>query len=129
MSPELALRQAGSRESSAGGFRRAELAQREAGWTASRWARITQAGPGPRRIRPRAAGYASVRSRPHLPGAVAGPGSSLLVRCYFDQVVLSGGAGPRGTSRPGMGWPLQAQGVMDTARLMMPAFTSPFRGV
>ena len=93
MSPGLALRQAGSQESSAGGFRRAGLARREAGWTASRWARITQVGPGPRRIRPRAAGYAPIRNRPHTPGVVAGPGSSLLVRCYFDQVVMAGGTG------------------------------------
>ena len=49
MSPGLALREAGSQESSAGGFRRAELARREPGWISSRWARITQAGPGPRR--------------------------------------------------------------------------------
>ena len=49
MSPGLALCEAGSQESSAGGFRRAELARREPGWTASRWARITQAGPGPHR--------------------------------------------------------------------------------
>ena len=36
MSPGLALRQVGSQESSAGEFRRAELARREAGWTVSR---------------------------------------------------------------------------------------------
>ena len=49
MSPGLALRQVGSRGSSAGGFRRAGLARREAGRTASRRARIAQAGPGARR--------------------------------------------------------------------------------
>ena len=52
MSPGLALCEAGSRESSAGGFCRAGLARREAGWTASRWARITQAGSDPHRPRP-----------------------------------------------------------------------------
>ena len=36
MSPGLALRQVGSQESSAGGFRRAGLARREVGWTVSR---------------------------------------------------------------------------------------------
>ena len=46
MSPQLASCQAGSRESSADGFRRAELARREAGWIVLRRARITQAGPG-----------------------------------------------------------------------------------
>ena len=46
MSPQVALCEAGSRESSAGGLCRAGLARREAGWTASRWARITQAGSG-----------------------------------------------------------------------------------
>ena len=49
MSPGLALRRVGSRGSSAGGFRRAGLARREAGRTASRRARIAQAGPGARR--------------------------------------------------------------------------------
>ena len=47
MSPQVALRQVGSQESSAGGLCRAGLARREAGWTASRWARITQAGNWP----------------------------------------------------------------------------------
>ena len=47
MSPRLALCEAGWRESSRGGFRRAGLARCEAGWTVSRWARITQARPGP----------------------------------------------------------------------------------
>ena len=49
MSPGLALRRVGSRGSSAGGFRRAGLARREAGRTASRRARIAQADPGARR--------------------------------------------------------------------------------
>ena len=52
MSPGLALCEAGSQESSAGGLCRAGLARREAGWTASRWARITQAGSDPHRPRP-----------------------------------------------------------------------------
>ena len=52
MSPGLALCEAGSRESSAGGLCRAGLARRETGWTASRWARITQAGAGLRWPRP-----------------------------------------------------------------------------
>ena len=47
MSPQIALRQVGSQESSAGGLCRAGLARREAGWTASRWARITQSGNWP----------------------------------------------------------------------------------
>ena len=47
MSPGLALCEAGSQESSAGGLCRAGLARREAGWTASRWARITQSGNWP----------------------------------------------------------------------------------
>ena len=45
MSPQLTSCQVGSRGSSADGFRRAELAQREVGWILLRWARITQAGP------------------------------------------------------------------------------------
>ena len=49
MSPGLASRRVGSRGSSAGGFRRAGLARREAGRTASRRARIAQADPGARR--------------------------------------------------------------------------------
>ena len=52
MSSGVALCEAGSQESSADGFRRAGLARREAGWTASRWARITQAGTGLRWPRP-----------------------------------------------------------------------------
>ena len=53
MSPQVALCEAGSRGSNWGGFRRAGLARREVGWTASRWARIAQAGPGPSWPRPR----------------------------------------------------------------------------
>ena len=53
MSPQVALCEVGSRGSSAGGLCRAELAQREVGWTASHWARIAQAGPGPHRLRAR----------------------------------------------------------------------------
>ena len=49
--PGLALCEVSWRGSSAGGFRRAGLARREAGWILSRWARITQAGLGARRPR------------------------------------------------------------------------------
>ena len=52
MSPQIALRQVGSQESSAGGLCRAGLARREAGWIVLRWARITQAGAGLRWPRP-----------------------------------------------------------------------------
>ena len=45
MSPQLTSCQVGWRESSAGGFRHAELARREVGWIVLRWARITQADP------------------------------------------------------------------------------------
>ena len=69
MSPQVALCEAGSRESSAGGFRRAGLVRREVVWTALRWARITQAGLGS----PARAGPGPPRSRPHRPGGVADP--------------------------------------------------------
>ena len=71
MSPGLALCQVGSRGSSAGRFRRAGLARREVGWIASRWARITQAGPGrgnsglgAGRTDPESAGCSGSRARP-----------------------------------------------------------------
>ena len=64
MSPQFALRQVGSRESSAGGFRRAGLARREVGRILLRWARITQAGSG----------SAPARSQPHRPGRRHGSG-------------------------------------------------------
>ena len=83
MSPQVALRQAGSQESSAGGLCRAGLARREAGWTASHWARITQAGPGPRRTQhapPRARRPAPARSPPHpIPSRLA-PRERVLTR-------------------------------------------------
>ena len=88
MSPQLTSCQVGWRESSAGGFRHAELARREVVWIVLRWARITQAGPwspwrarrgagcappcrpgpGPSQARP-----APSRNRPPRPRAVAGP--------------------------------------------------------
>ena len=46
MSAGLALCEVGRHGSSWGGFRRAELAWRKVVWIPSRWARITQAGPG-----------------------------------------------------------------------------------
>ena len=71
MSPGLALCEVGSQESSAGRLRRAGLARREAGWIASRWARITQAGPGrgnsglgAGRTDPESAGCSGSRARP-----------------------------------------------------------------
>jgi len=45
MSPQVALCEAGSRGSHAGGLRRAEFAWREVGWIALRWARIAQPDP------------------------------------------------------------------------------------
>ena len=60
MSPQVALCEAGSQESSADGLCRAGLARREVGWIPLHWARITQAGsrthgsgPGARRVRRR----------------------------------------------------------------------------
>ena len=83
MSPQVALRQAGSQESSAGGLCRAGLARREAGWTASHWARITQAGPGPRRTQhapPRARRPAPARSPPHPIPSRPAPRERVLTR-------------------------------------------------
>ena len=70
MSPRLALCEAGWRESSRGGFRRAELARCEAGWTVSRWARIAQARPGPGPVIPLSGpGITQVRPGPRRSGA------------------------------------------------------------
>ena len=83
MSPQIALRQVGSQESSAGGLCRAGLARREAGWTASRWARITQAGIDPRRTQhapPRARRLAPVRSPPHPIPSRPAPRERVLTR-------------------------------------------------
>ena len=68
MSPGLASRRVGSRGSSAGGFRRAGLARREAGRTASRRARIAQAGPGARRSVSRRPAPFRSRPRTSCPG-------------------------------------------------------------
>ena len=70
MSPRLALCEAGWRESSRGGFRRAGLARCEAGWTVSRWARITQACPGPGPVIPLSGpGITQARPGPRRSGA------------------------------------------------------------
>ena len=70
MSPRLALCEAGWRESSRGGFRRAGLARCEAGWTVSRWARITQARPGPGPVIPLSGpGITQARPGPRRSGA------------------------------------------------------------
>ena len=92
MSPGLALREAGSQESSAGGFRRAELARRELVWTASCWARITQAGPSPHRPGPRP--RARLLARWQFPrGSRPEPGR--LFRGGFEDVEREGrGDGP-----------------------------------
>ena len=109
MSPRLALCEAGWRESSRGGFRRAGLARCEAGWTVSRWARITQACPGPGPViplsgpgitqaRPAPARAAPARAAPAR--AVPGPGSG----CAGPGVGEAGGRGRRTCSRrPGAG--------------------------
>ena len=70
MSPRLALCEAGWRESSRGGFRRAGLARCEAGWTVSRWARIAQARPGPGPVIPLSGpGITQARPGPRRSGA------------------------------------------------------------
>jgi len=63
MSPQVALCEAGSRESSAGGFCRAGLATRGARGGVLRWARITQAGLSACRPRP---APGSVRAAPGI---------------------------------------------------------------
>ena len=78
MSPGLALRQVGSRESNSGGLCRAGLARREVRRTASRWARIAQAGPGrpgPARIGSDRPGTrrAPSRARPSPVGPASAP--------------------------------------------------------
>ena len=114
MSPGLALCEACSRGSSAGGFRRAELAWREVGWTMSRWARITQAGPGPgreadtnertnegsRRARRRSSAAATMRDEVTSPnrlprdgmGARPGPGGH---RSFSPEESRDGPGAPR----------------------------------
>ena len=69
MSPGLALRQAGSRGSSAGGLRRARLARREAGWIVLRWLALRKPVPA------RAGPFRADRSHPG-----ADPGPPALVR-------------------------------------------------
>ena len=70
MSPRLALCEAGWRESSRGGFRRAGLARCKAGWTVSRWARIAQARPGPGPVIPLSGpGITQARPGPRRSGA------------------------------------------------------------
>ena len=83
MSPQVALCEAGSRESSAGGFRRVGLVRREVVWTALRWARITRAGLGS----PARAGPGRPGPGPPRPGSLLGPGPHRSAR-----------AGPRGAS-------------------------------
>ena len=86
MSPGLALRQVGSRESSSGGLCRAGLARREVRRTASRWARIAQAGPGPRRFGPH-------RLRSPWNSARTAPGPARVCRVRADSgpgISLSG---------------------------------------
>ena len=86
MSPGLALRQVGSRESSSGGLCRAGLARREVRRTASRWARIAQAGPGPRRLGPH-------RLRSPWNSARTAPGPARVCRVRADSgpgISLSG---------------------------------------
>ena len=64
MSPQLTSCQVGWRESSAGGFRHAELARREVGWILSHWARIAQAGPSTHRPGPTRARVCAGPDRP-----------------------------------------------------------------
>ena len=79
MSPGLALRQVGSRGSSAGGFRRAGLARREAGRTASRRARVAQAGPGARRSASRRPTPSRSRPRTSCPGSRRPAGAAPII--------------------------------------------------
>ena len=79
MSPGLALRQVGSRGSSAGGFRRAGLARREAGRTASRRARVAQAGPGARRSVSRRPTPSRSRPRTSCPGSRRPAGAAPVI--------------------------------------------------
>ena len=79
MSPGLASRRVGSRGSSAGGFRRAGLARREAGRTASRRARIAQAGPGARRSVSRRPTPFRSRPRTSCPGPRRPAGAAPII--------------------------------------------------
>ena len=85
MSPQLTSCQVGWRESSAGGFRHAELARREVGWIVLRWARIMQAGPvrtgpGPRRPRCGADGAHPTPAPPARPTRTSAPTSGRVAR-------------------------------------------------
>ena len=79
MSPGLALRQVGSRGSSADGSCRAGLARREAGRTASRRARIAQAGPGARRSVSRRPTPFRSRPRTSCPGPRRPAGAAPII--------------------------------------------------
>ena len=83
MSPQVALCEMGSRRSSAGGFRRPGLALREAGWTASRRARIAQAGPGRVWLVPEDATLNSYRSTLGIPRVLCAP-SELETRALIQ---------------------------------------------
>ena len=85
MSPQVALCEVGSRGSSAGGLCRAELAQREVGWTASHWARIAQAGPGPHRLRARDLVERTwiYVSRPRVPPAGSAPARRVRLLAWW----------------------------------------------
>ena len=97
MPPGLALCEAGSQESSAGGFRRAELARREVRWIPLRWACITQAGPGLRRFDSR---WSRVGGALRIAGTSSfsppGPSSTSRPRPYRYQSLFS----PSGPSTP-----------------------------
>ena len=102
MSPGLALRQVGLQESSAGGLCRAGLARREAGWTASRWARITQAGNWPAPDSARTASGPTTRAS-QIP-APSHPVSAGSTRTCLDPRERLPGIRSRGSptiSRPG----------------------------
>ena len=102
MSPGLALCEAGSQESSAGGLCRAGLARREAGWTASRWARITQSGNWPAPDSARTASGPTTRAS-QIP-APSHPVSAGSARTCLDPRERLPGIRSRGSptiSRPG----------------------------
>ena len=102
MSPQVALRQVGLQESSAGGLCRAGLARREAGWTASRWARITQAGNWPAPDSARTASGPTTRAS-QIP-APSHPVSAGSTRTCLDPRERLPGIRSRGSptiSRPG----------------------------
>ena len=102
MSPQIALRQVGLQESSAGGLCRAGLARREAGWTASHWARITQAGNWPAPDSARTASGPTTRAS-QIP-APSHPVSAGSTRTCLDPRERLPGIRSRGSptiSRPG----------------------------